>query len=107
VIKDFLTELGSQKFDDLYGTTIKKDAMEFSADDESLFNQIRITISNVEDGYLDDQQNIITQLGSDEILRSLTAESVFRSTLNPTIVFIHLKFETVEEEKVFQLGFGL
>lgn len=106
VVKGFLTEVGTQMFDDSYGTTVKKDAMRLSSNDDSLFNEIRIAISNVEDEYLNDQQNIITQLSSDEILLSLSAENVFRSTQNPTTVFIHLKIETSEDEKIFQLGFG-
>lgn len=107
VVKDFLTEMGTQLFDNDYGTTIKKDAMDYTADDETLFNQIRITVSNVEDGYLDDQQNIIRQLSSDEILQSLIVEDVFRSAQNPALVIVRLKIETVDETKVFQLGFGL
>lgn len=107
VVKDFLTEIGTHMFDDSYGTTIRKDVMELSSDDESLFNQIRITISNVEDGYLNDQQNIITQLSSEEILLSVSAENVFRSSQNPTAVFIRLKIITAADERIFQLGFGL
>jgi hypothetical protein len=107
VVKDFLTELGTSVFDDAYGTTIKRDAMDYVADDESLFNQIRISVSNVEDGYLDDQQNVIRDLSSDEILQSLMVEDVYRSTQNPTLVIVRLKIETVDESKTFQLGFGL
>lgn len=107
VVKDFLTELGTQLLDPTYGTTVKEDAMSASSDDDSLFNTIRVAVSQVEDNYLTNQQNMITQLGSEETLRSLVVDDVFRSTQDPTIVVIRLKITTVADQQIFQLGFGL
>jgi hypothetical protein len=107
VVKDFLTELGTLQLDTSYGTTVKQDALNASKDDDTLFNTIRVAVSQVEDNYLTDQQNMITQLSQEETLRSLSVEDVSRSLQDPTIIIIRLKITTVLDQQIFQLGFGL
>ncbi|MED4068638.1 hypothetical protein [Priestia megaterium] len=105
VVKDFLTEIGTQSYDPTYGTTVKYDAMKNSADDESVFNSIRAAASLVEDQYLTDQQNIIASLTDDEILLSLTVEDVYRMTQKPTVTVIQLRIRTQTDEQVFKFGY--
>lgn len=104
VVKDLMTEKQSQLFDREYGKEIKKEAQRFSSDDEELFNAIRMTISEVEDGYLSDQQEVIRNLNNDEILQALITDNVARHSKNPTIIIIQLRIRTMTDEQVFQIG---
>jgi len=105
VVKDFLTELGTQSYDPTYGTTVKYDAMKNSADDETVFNSIRAAGSQVEDQYLTDQQNMINELETDEILLALSVEDVYRLTDNPRITIIQLRIQTQTDDQVFKFGY--
>lgn len=104
VVKDLLTDQGTQIFDPMYGTTIKKEIVENFNDDDNLFSIIRMNVSEVEDKYLTDQQEIIDTLPDDEILISLTTEDVHRSTSNPSIVVLKLRIRTSQDDQIFQLG---
>ena len=105
IVKDFLTEVGTQLFDPTYGTTVKREAMFNIGDDENIFNEIRLATSDVEDRYLTDQQAIITELPSEEILLSLTVDNVYRSEQNRTKINIQLRIQTETDEQVFKFGF--
>jgi hypothetical protein len=104
VVKDLMTEKQSQLFDLDYGKEIKKDSQRFSNDDEQLFNSIRMTISEVEDDYLNEQQEVIRNLQNDEILQALITDKVSRHPTNPTIIIIQLRIRTMSEEQLFQIG---
>lgn len=105
IVKDLLTEVKSQRFNLDYGTTVKKDGLANSADDNQLFDNIRMAVSDVENNYLNQQQNIITQLEPDEILFELITDDVSRLSTNLTIVIIRLRIRTAMQEETFQLGF--
>lgn len=104
VVKDLLTELESQMFDAGYGQTLKRELMLSSSDDERIFDVVRLSVSNVEDGYLTDQQNIITELSNEEILQALVTEEVYRHPQQPTRIIVRIRIRTVTEEQIFQLG---
>jgi hypothetical protein len=104
VVKDLLTEKGSQTFDLEYGKEIKKEMVRSSADEEQVFNAVRLTISEVEDQYLNDQQNVIRNLPPEEILQSLVTEQVMRHPTNPRVIIVRLRIRTMQEEQVFQVG---
>lgn len=105
IVKDFLTEVGTQLFDPTYGTNVKKQAMLNSSDDEMLFNSIRAAASEVEDQYLTDQQNMITALELDETLISLNVENVYRLSQKRTVVIVQLRIRTQTDEQVFKFGY--
>lgn len=105
VVKDLLTELGTQILDLTYGTTLKQEATLNVTNDDQLFNLIRMTVSDVEDVYLADQQEKISDLPETEILLGLTTDEVFRSSKNPTVIVIQIRLRTAVEEQAFRIGF--
>lgn len=104
VVKDLLTEKHSQIFDFEYGEEIKREMIRGSSDDERLFNIVRMAISDVEDQYLNDQQNVIRDLPPEEIMQALIVEQVMRHPKNPRAVVVRLRIRTMQEEQVFQFG---
>jgi hypothetical protein len=106
VVKNLLTEVGTQIFDPTYGTRVKRDLMlDSTNDDEQLFNLIRLAVSDVEDVYLSDQQERILEIPPEEILISLNTENVFRSSQNPTLIIVQIQIVTQTEEQLFRIGF--
>lgn len=104
VVKDLLTVKNTQRFDEAYGTTLKTEALYLSEDDDRLFDLIRMTVSEVEDEYLSEQQEKLQQLDPDETLLTLITEDIRRSPSNRTVVMIRLRIVTRESSETFQLG---
>ena len=104
VVKDLLTELGTQVFDPTYGTTVKREVVANSADDDAVFNSIRMAVSVVEDQYLTDQQALITTLEPEETLTALNVEDVYRLTAKPTVIFLQLRITNLTDQQVFKFG---
>lgn len=103
-VKDFMTELGTQMFDEEYGTNVKKSVMGVFNDDDALFNEILMAVSETEDRYLTDQQNMILELENDEILSSVFVENIKRVPERLTTILIRIRFVTETDDQVFQLG---
>ena len=105
VVKDMLTEVGSQLYDLEYGTELKKQALFYTGEDDELFNFIRMIVSEVEDNYLTDQQNMILELPPEETLLALHVDDVYRHPAQPRKVMIRLRIETSTNDEVFKFGF--
>ena len=104
VVKDLLTQVGTQPFDPNYGTTIKEDLMVISGSDEDLFDALRLSVSSVEDQYLSAQQERLEYLSGDETLNALIIENVLRSAKNTNVIILQLRIQTEEEDRTFRLG---
>lgn len=105
VVKDLLTELGTSILDINYGQTLRDDMVNYAKDEGQMFNLIQLAVSNVEDNYLNEQQMIITTLQSDEIMVSITVDSIARSPYKNTTIILQLRITTQTEDQVLQVGF--
>lgn len=102
VLKDLMTELYSSVLNLEYGTTLKQTIAANTKEEERLYDDIRLIISEVEDKYLLRQQSEIGRLHPNEILVSLRVENIRRSPLDPRIITIEISVETEEEDRIFR-----
>lgn len=102
IIKDLLTELYSSRLNLEYGTLLKQTVAAQSTDDEMLFDDIRMIVSEVEDNYLSRQSEFVSTLSLEETLRSCTVSRVQRSSRDKRGIVIELKIQTELEIGDFQ-----
>ena len=104
VVRNLLTKTGTNLFDSEFGTNIQNDVIMNSDDDNTIFNNVRIAVSQVEDQYLTDQQELINELPDDEILVSLSVDDVSRSQTDLRKVYLQLRIQTMTDDQVFKFG---
>jgi hypothetical protein len=102
IVKDLMTELYSSVLNLEYGTVLKQTVASASKDDEAIFDDIRMVISEVEDRYLLRQQSEYDTLEATERLLSLRVEDARRSTRDKRRITLELRIETEEESRSFR-----
>lgn len=102
VVKDLLTELQSSVLNLQYGTRIKQTTAGVVKEDEVLFDDIRLIVSEVEDRYLFRQQDEYDSINPDERLVKLWLRSIARSPKDVRRLVMELQIETEEEVKTFR-----
>ena len=93
-IKDLLTEVNTNLLDTLYGTTVRQTIGNTRKDDELLFDEIRMIISEVEDKYISRQAERINELNPSEILETARCTNIFRPKQNPMAIVVELEIRT-------------
>lgn len=96
-LKDLLTEIYSSKTDLEYGTMLRETLGYQTTNDEVLFDDIRMIISEVEDNYLVRQTEKASGLTPEETLRSCTITKIHRSPFDNRTIIIELKIQTESE----------
>lgn len=104
VIKALLTKLGTNVLDMTDGTTLNQSMSDYSGDDEKLFDDIRLILSEVEDRLLTAQSEFLDELADDEILVALRVQNIFRSKKNPTLIVLELKIDTIANSNTFRIS---
>lgn len=104
VVKDLLTELQSSVLNLQYGTLIKQSISGVSKDDDAIFDDIRLILSEVEDRYLLRQQEEYNSLSEDERLVKLWLLNLSRSKQNARTIVLDLQIETEEESKTLRFS---
>lgn len=104
VVKDILTKAQSNRFDLSEGTMLHIQMTESKGDDERLFDDIRLIVSDVEDKYLTRQLDVLNELRDDETLVSLRVQNISRSKRNITMIFLELGVTTKNNYEIFRVA---
>lgn len=104
VIKDMMTELYSSVINLEYGTVLKQTVGGVVKEDEEIFDDIRIIVSDVEDKYLLRQQTTYNSLELDERLVSLTVGKIFRLPKDVRRIAMDLVIQTEYESRNFRFA---
>lgn len=103
-IKDILTEIATNVLELSYGTIIRRTVANVPTNDEELFDDIRLIVSEVESTYLQRQALEYDKLTPEERLVSGVAENVFRSPLDKRRIVLELSIVTEAENRNFRLS---
>jgi hypothetical protein len=105
IIKDFLTKLGSSVLDRDYGTLAHEQLALSNAEDNKMFDDLRLIVSEVEDKYLSKQASNLSNLNPDEILVALRINDVYRPTPQSRKIVMELKIITMVSNGLFRIAY--
>lgn len=104
VVKDFLTKVNSSIINLEYGTLVWSVIARGTTDDEVLFDDIRLILSEIEDNYIERQTERISELEDDEILVRLNTKQISRSSSDQRRIVIDLQIQTQAENRVLRIA---
>lgn len=102
ILKDLLTELYTNKLSLEYGTMLNQVIATTNTDDEAMFDDIRMIVSEVEDLYLARQTEVASNLLKEESLRSCTVSKIHRSARDQRRIVLELRIQTESELRDFK-----
>lgn len=104
VIKDLLTEYQSNVLNLQYGTLIKSTISSAIKEDDLIFDEIKLIVSEVEDRYLLRQQEEYESLAADERLVNLWVRNISRSKVDVRKIVLEIEIRTEESEQIFRFS---